>query len=188
MSSSGLKAQLKSLLAAKEYRAAIVLLEASDLPEKKTYIARIQMRMNEEAKAREAGLKPVPEPVKEPVKAKPARRFSNSQLILMGGAVGLFLIIAIPLLNTYRNRYVDRMATTCETVYRDDWLNDRYTFYQWWAGCKDAAAAAMDTYGEEIRYCFDSNGQTDKLFMQCLADQDVYISARYLEAAPKERP
>lgn len=55
--SSGLKAQLKTLLDAKEYRAAIVLLQSSSMPDKNVYIERIQKRIDEAAKTDDDKLK-----------------------------------------------------------------------------------------------------------------------------------
>lgn len=57
MSSSVLKSQLKALLAAKEYRAAIVLLESSSLPDKQVYIQRIEARIAAEAESPDDALK-----------------------------------------------------------------------------------------------------------------------------------
>lgn len=63
--SSNLKAQLKTLLDAKEYRAAIVLLESSSLPDKQVYIERIKKRIAEEAPVREKA-KPLIQESKKP--------------------------------------------------------------------------------------------------------------------------
>ena len=98
--SSNLKAQLKALLAAKEYRAAMTLLESSTLPDKRTYIERIKKRMAEETTA-QAPVKPMAEsgktPGRSPAKAMPARRKTWLWVaaVLMVIVAGCAVIIAV---------------------------------------------------------------------------------------------
>lgn len=89
--SQGLKAQLKKLQDAKQYEAMIVLLEASDEPNKKVVIARIRQKMKDDAKAKApapAASKPLP--FEEPA-PKPARRRG----CMFYGMIALLILVAI---------------------------------------------------------------------------------------------
>lgn len=189
--SQGLKAQLKKLQDAKQYEAMIVLLEASNEPNKAQVIARIRQRMKEEA--------PVPvmgNPL--PVKGKPLPGTGDApEVRRVGGCqhvtrLVIFTMVAIPViflaghaLNSYMKRYQWRMEEVCRTVYRADWLDGTYTFNQWFYGCQSAAAQSLNFYGEAIAYCYASQNGTERMFMQCLATEDVSIhSAKLSETAP----
>jgi hypothetical protein len=186
---SSLKAQLKTLIAAKQYQAAIVLLEASDMPDKQAFIDRIKARMKEEAE-----LKPAPQfapEIVDKVKAKP--RYSGRgvlgivvfALVLLGVGTGL----AINLMSRDAGKAIRlqfRMAEVCKDVFEDEYLAGAYTAAQLVNGCYIAAEHSLTDYEKEINYCADNFDQTDAIFISCLADSNVKIEEVWLLTAPKE--
>lgn len=197
--SSNLKSQLQQLIKAKEYRAAIVLLEGSTLPDKQQFIARIKARIDAEAQAE---LKPAPESAPEPVKAKPlpgtegapvkakAAPVSHSTRVLLWmtaviviGLVsfGIYIVRQMRIGDIYAAMYV-----VCHEVYREDYYNDRFTAHQMVEGCLIVAQETVDRYGQEVNYCYDNQKQTDALFMRCLVDNDVTMYSTAIMNAPKE--
>lgn len=189
--SGNLKQQLKSLLAAKEYRAAIVLLETSTLPDKQEYIGRIKARMAAEAKPEP----PAPEPVKtkgkplpgaEPVPDKPksSNRLNFFFIVLVVGVIVATVIAGNrQYVATYRTT---RMQLDMERVCRDVYIDNGYEFGQLYNGCQIAAEHSISEYGQEVGYCFDNYHETDARFLNCLADNDVKISEIWIIGAPKD--
>lgn len=180
--SQGLKQQLKTLLAAKEYRAAIVLLEGSSLADKQAYIARIRQRMNEETPAPVKMGKPLPGTV--PDKPKPSNRMTFVLIALV------VVVIAAMVLAGNRQYVATYRAITMqldmERVCFDVFSDNGYEFGQLYNGCQIAAQHSISEYGQEVGYCYDNYHETDARFLSCLADNDVKISEIWIIGAPKE--
>jgi hypothetical protein len=198
--SGSLKTQLKKLQEAKQYEAMIVLLEASNEPQKKVVIARIKQRMKEEAKAaapvpaptttaKPAG-KPLPGTGEAPVKQKApsdwragCRHIAKLAIFALGVTPVIFFIGH--LINSHINRYQWRMEDVCRSIYDDEMVYDEITVNQWFNGCKLAAAQSIDFYGESVAYCYNNENGTERRFMECLAEEDVNIFLSTVkEAAP----
>ena len=182
---SSLKAQLKTLIAAKQYQAAIVLLEASDMPDKKTYIARLQLRMKEARAEVEAS----PAPVKEKAKPRYSGRGVLGIVVFALVLLGVGVVVMINLTGRDAGRALRlhlRMADVCKSVYEDEYLDGRYTAHQLVFGCGEAAKYSTAEYQEAVDYCFDNQNQTEAIFINCLADNDVKIEEVWILTAPKE--
>lgn len=180
---SNLKTQLKQLLAAKEYRAAIVLLEGSSLPDKQAYIGRIMARIAEEAPPAPVKMgKPLPGT--EPDKPKSSHRLTFVLIAL------IMVVIAATVLAGNRQYVATYRATTMqldiESICRDVFSDNGYEFGQLYNGCQIAAQHSISEYGQEVGYCYDTQHETDARFLSCLADNDVKISEIWIIGAPKE--
>lgn len=181
--SGSLREQLNTLIKAKQYQAAIVLLEASNRPDKQQFIDRIRERMKTE---------PAPAPLQaEVIDHQP--RYSVRGIIgvtvfalvlLVGGALVLINQMGRGAADALQMQF--RMEDVCKTVYEANYLAGAYTAHQFVAGCGEAAGYAISGYREAVEYCFDQQNDTEAMFTRCLADNDVKIEEVWILTAPKE--
>jgi len=119
---------------------------------------------------------------KYPQKATKPRQSNYLTWGLIGVTViGILFIFGYPAIQQYRNRVPTQLESICRDKYMDGWLFDKeYNYAQLSDGCKYAVLDAMRTYDDEIRYCVNEYGQTDKRLAECLDTEEVYFSRSFI--------
>lgn len=108
---------------------------------------------------------------------------SGAAVLLMVGSVLIYVVISRFQWRDFAINWAVQML--CGDVYFDVYVDQGIPASDFVDACEEEADRVMTLYAAEVEYCYDrtQHAQLERQFMNCLADNDVQFSGRFIREA-----